>query len=238
MKRGSERLASKRFEDRILTDLLPEFCADPARRYDLAGFRPDFDKVVEVDGEDFLGGLDAGLVTLVGRLYQAPRSRAGEQFFWEHERSITPRPITLWLEPIITVAALARLHLDLGWPKELLGTQSVDWAFDVAAYREADPENEHVAGEVKKTTREADRLIEMMQTFGATAPDEAIAGPGRNAYRKVKGLRARRAPLLWVVGPGGYGRVFNVHYSGEWQVELEEATARELLYQEKPDLPG
>lgn len=223
-------MASKRFEDRILTDLLPEFCDDPARRYDPAGFRPDFHKVDDVDGEDFLRGLDSGLVTIVGRLYQAPRSRAGEQFFWEHERSISPRPITLWLEPIITVAALARLHFDLGWPKDLLGTQSIDWAFDVTAYRDADLVNEHIAGEVKKTVREADRLIELMRGFGARPPDDAVVGAGRNAYRKVKGLPARRAPLLWVVGPGGYDRVFSLSYLDDWRVAFEEASASDLAY--------
>jgi len=223
-------MSSKVFEDRIVNDLLPLFCNDPARQYGTAGFKANFHDVDDLDAENFLKGLDANLVTLVGRLYWAPRSWTGEQFFWEHERAISPRPITLWTEPIITVATLSRLHFELGWPKELLGTQSVGGAFDVVAYLGSGSETEHIACEVKKTVKEADRLIRLMREFATLPPDDAIQGPRRNAYQKVKGLRARRAPLLWVVGPGGYSHAFKVAYSDNGLVAFEEASFRDLRY--------
>lgn len=223
-------MASKRFEDRILNDLLPAFCNHPARRYGTAGFKPNFHNVDDLDAENFLKGLDAGLVTLVGRRYQAPRSRTGEVFFWEHEKAISPRPITIWIEPIITIATLARLHFELGWPKELLGTQSVDDAFDVTAFLGSDTRNEHIACEVKKTISEADRLLERMRGFAMLPPDDAIRGPGRNAYRKVKGLRARRAPIFWIIGPGGYNHAFEVEYLDDGLIEFEAASIRDLRY--------
>lgn len=152
------------FQDRIVNDFLPTFCNDPTRAYGADGFRPDWEKVSEVDAADFLRGIDGGLVKHVGRgLYRAPRSRAGEQFFWSGLKRKKPRPITLWVEPIITVAVLARLHFALGWPKELLGTQTEkDWAFDVATYLSGDLKGEYIACEVKKSTAEIDRLLELM----------------------------------------------------------------------------
>src|SRR5712664_1953376 len=51
--------------------------------------------------------------------------------------------VTIWVEPIITVAVLSRLHFKWGWPKELIGTQSQKWEFDVTAYRASDLSNEY-----------------------------------------------------------------------------------------------
>ena len=131
--------AAQTFRNRVLNDLLPTYCNDPSRLWDVAGFKQDWDKIGEIDAADFLRGVDGELVKHEGRgLYRAPRSTAREQFFWPGVKKKTPRPITLWVEPIITVAVLARLHFDLGWPKELIGTQSKDWAFDVTTYLSTD----------------------------------------------------------------------------------------------------
>lgn len=124
------------FQSRILNEFLPEFCNDPTRAYGPDGFKPDWYKVSDVDAADFLRGIDSGLVEHVERgLYKAQCSVAREQFFWSGLKRKLPRPITLWVEPIISVAVLARLHFELGWPKTLLGTQTKNgWTFDVAAY--------------------------------------------------------------------------------------------------------
>jgi hypothetical protein len=220
----------KAFEDRILNDLLPAFCNDPARRYDVAGFRPDFSKVHEQDAQNFLRAFDANLVKLEGRLYRAPQSRAGEQFFWDGGRVVKPRLITLWLEPIITVAALSKLHFDFQWPKQLLGTQSADWAFDVTAYLETDLINEQIACEVKKTGSELIQLVELMHYFGQTTTEEAKPGKSRNAYKKVQGLRSRRAPIFWALGPGGQSLVFKVSYAEDGTVSFDEASVAALAY--------
>lgn len=180
-------MPSEAFEYRILNDLLPAFCNHPhrsAKNYHVSGFKPNFSAIDDIDAENFLKAMDAGLVSPVERrrrapLYEAPQSRAGEQLFWEHDKNAIPRPLTLWIEPIITIATLSTLHFDFGWPRELLGTQSVDWAFDVAAYVASDLENEYIACEVKKTVEEVDRLVESMRKFGALSADDAYEAKKR-----------------------------------------------------------
>jgi hypothetical protein len=51
------------------------------------------------------------------------------------------------------VGGLARLHFDFRWPKELLGCQSKDWAFDLIATLPG-KRVEHIACEVKKSSAE------------------------------------------------------------------------------------
>ncbi|MEH6792468.1 hypothetical protein [Parasphingorhabdus sp.] len=115
----------------ILTDrLIPEFCSDPNRGLDVAGFQQKSIKVAEEDARYFMMAWNAGLIEHQGRgLYRAPNSAASEQFFWSGSRKAQPRSFTVWLEPVITVAGLARLNFDYGWPTCLIGTQSPDWAF-------------------------------------------------------------------------------------------------------------
>lgn len=214
------------FQDRILNDLLPMFCT--SRSWSSDGFKPAWDKISEVDIVDFLRGIDGELVKHEGRaLYKAARSYAGEQFFWSgSKRKKNPRPITLWVEPIITVAVLARLHFDLGWPKELLGTQTKDWAFDVATYLSNDSDAQYIACEVKKSIAELNKLLELMAQFGKCPPADQILAPNeRNAFRKVKALWSYRPPLFWAIGPGGSSHAFRVDYSekiGFQEIEIQE----------------
>jgi hypothetical protein len=221
------------FKDRIMGDLLPMFCNDPSRAWGCEGFKEDWRKVTERDAADFLLALDAGLIAHQGRgLYRAPRSLASEQFFWSGSKSVSPRPVSLWVEPIITVAALSRLHFKWGWPRELIGTQSRKWEFDVTAYRSADLSNEYLACEVKKTLREQNELIELMQRFSIDPyPGDALASSKeKNAYRKLKGLHARRAAIFWAAGPDGTSEVFRVTYNNGDKVVLEPACEDALTY--------
>ena len=227
-------MSSQVFKDRILNDLLPEFCDDPARCYDIAGFRHNFVQVDGVDADNFLKGLDAGLVKLVGRLYRAPRSGAGEQFFWSGGKNLMPRPTTIWVEPIITVATLWKLHDDLGWPKDLLGTQSGDGAFDVMAYVDMASKSEYIACEVKKTTKELDSLIRTMRKFAALPVDAVASDREKNAFKKIVALRKRRPPLFWAVGPGGNSLAFKLSYSDDGLIALDEALILDLRYPPSP----
>ena len=163
-------------------------------------------------------------------LYRALKSSAGEQFFWSGSKHAAPRPFTLWLEPIITVAALGRLHWDHYWPIDLIGTQSSDWAFDLVAYRRGSM-NEYIAGEVKKSEIELERLIDLMKRLGRS-PDAPVpkAGRERNAYKKVEALRSRKSPIFWAVGPAGYNHVFSVAYGADSIVELIPAGVEELKF--------
>jgi hypothetical protein len=220
-------MGSRAFEDRVLNDLLPALCN--AREFGSEGFRREWDRIGDKDAEDFLRGIDAGLVEHVERgLYRAPRSAASEQFFWQGRVKVVPRTITLWAEPIITVAVLARLHFDLGWPKHLLGTQSLDWAFDVIAYQSPDPGREHIACEVKKSDSELDRLVTFMEYFGKNEPPAERRGPKWNACQKIRSLRSSQAPLFWAVGPN-VNHVFRVRYDGEL-VLFKPTSSQELRW--------
>ncbi len=193
------------------------------------GFRSEWGRIGDRDAEDFLRELDAGLVDHCERgLYKAAQSKAKEQFFWQGRVKVVPRPITLWAEPIITVAVLARLHFDFGWPKHLLGTQSPGWAFDVTAYRARDLENEYIACEVKKSDSELVRLVMFMKELGENLSPDKLHGPKLNAYRKVQGLRLRRAPLFWAVGPNA-SHVFRVDYDDDL-LTLERTSNLDLKY--------
>lgn len=220
------------FQDRILNDFLPTFCNDPSRFWTADGFKADWHKISEVDAADFLRGIDGELIKHVGRgLYRAPRSHASEQFFWSGAKRKKPRPITLWVEPIITIAALARLHFDLCWPKESIGTQSKDWAFDVMTYLSNDSDVEYIACEVKKSAAELDQLVTLMKRFGKCPyVDRTVARKERNAFRKLRALRSRRPPLFWAVGPGGSSYAFRMGYLEDGVVSFQEIAIQELSY--------
>ena len=150
----------QRFTHRLQTEWLPAFCADKDRRFDPSGFKESSITITEVDAGNFLRALDSGLVyDAGGGRYHCARSNAQEQIFWEGPKSIQPRPLKLWVEPVITIATMARLRFDFGWPAEVLGMQSKNWAFDFAVYRSATNKNERIAGEVKTSSAKIDELM-------------------------------------------------------------------------------
>lgn len=203
------------FKQRIVDHLLPEFCTHKSRGWDVSGFKQDWSRVSEADASDFLKGLDSGLIRHVGRgQYCAAICGAKEQFFWSGSKKKTPRPIYLWMEPIITVAALTRLHFEYGWPRNLIGSQSKDYAFDVAAVTSIDSSNEHIACEVKKTELEIQRLVTMMQDLAArnVTSESDLTKHQINAYRKLNALRERKAPVFWALGPNRTGQIFQMSY--------------------------
>lgn len=216
----------------IYDRLLPEFCNHPSRGFGVTGFKPDSIKLHETDARDFLRAWDSGLLEHIGRgQYRAAKSAASEQWFWSGAKGAAIRSVTLWLEPVITVAAMARLHLDLGWPKDRIGAQSLDWAFDAVGYLPGS-QTEYIACEVKKTPVEVERLVSSMTAYCADRPKAPgeLTGYQRNAYRKLAGLDQRQAPLFWVVGPGGLSRPFHVHYEDNRVLRLETAGEAALQY--------
>ena len=203
------------FKRRILEDLLPEYCNDPTRLWGTEGFRPDWSKVAEPDAADFLRALDGGLLKHIGRgQYVAPRSAAKEVFFWEGRKSIQPRPTSLWMEPVITAAGIARLHFEYGWPIDAIGAQSPDWAFDIVAFRSSTSDSQHIVCEVKKSEREIEHLVNLMQDFAArgVTGEEGLVGPPKNAFRKLRSLQAHKPPIFWALGPDRTGYVYEMSY--------------------------
>jgi hypothetical protein len=220
------------FEEVLYNQLIPEFCEDPERYCEATGFRKPSVLISEEDSRYFMLAWDAGLIQHLGRgLYRAPRSAASEQFFWTGRKPLERRSFTLWIEPIITVGGLARLHFDHAWPKQLIGTQSSDWAFDLVAFV-SNCADEFIAGEIKKTRSEIDHLIALMSEFGRDPglPVPIKSGKALNAYKKVAGLRARKAPLFWALGPDGYSKTFEVKYKPDGAVDLMPTDDRALRF--------
>ena len=205
----------QRFTHRLHTEWLPAFCADPDRQFSLSGFKDASIKISDFDAENFLRALDSGLVyDAGGGRYHCARSNAQEQIFWEGWKSVHPRPLTLWIEPVITIATMARLRFDFGWPAEVLGMQSKDWAFDFAVYHSATDKNELIAGEVKTSSSEIDELVLQLRAYGQTGATAPLSAHSKhiNSFKKWTALLQRRVPLFWAVGPGDYTRAFAVQY--------------------------
>lgn len=221
------------FSQRLLNDWLPTYCNDPKRNYSIEGFKPDTKKIAMEDARDFLRALDNEIVSDIGGgRFRMPQSKAFEVIFWEGLKKISPRPITLWHEPIITIAAIARLHFDFGWPVDCLGMQSEDGAFDLMAFMPQNLRNEHIAGEVKKSSKELDNLLlDMNKSCIEVDLDYSSASPKRiNAHNKLLGLRRCRAPLFWALGPGGDSRLFEVSYSSEGDISLNRTSDDRLHF--------
>lgn len=221
------------FSRRILEEWLPTYCNDPQRKYSVEGYKPNSNKVTEQDARNFMRALDHGIVSDTGGgRFRMPQSRATEVIFWEGSKATIPRPVTLWIEPVITIAAIARLHLDYGWPIDCLGTQSEKWEFDLMAFKPQDLKNEHIAGEVKKSSRELDELLINLHKFCVEdSLDYSTASSAeKNAHKKWLGLHRCHAPLFWAVGPDGDSRLFEVSYSSEGNIVLSRTTDDQLHF--------
>lgn len=213
--------------------LIPAFVSDASRGMTAASFRSETNKVTERDALDFLRGWHSGLAEHQGRgQYLFGDAHIKEQFFTSGTKAKIPRPYTLWLEPIITLGAITRLHLDYGWPASHLTAQSSDYAFDIMA-------NDHVslsiAGEVKKSAKEVEDLIRLMTEYGLD-PERVEPSPQKeqNAFRKAKSLRENDANLLWIVGPDRLEHVFHVSRSDNGETVLTPGSPSDLRYSHVP----
>lgn len=224
--------ALETFKTRMGREFLEPFCNSPHRNLSTEGFvASSIDKLDPRDAADFLAAIDEKLVSHADGFFFAPCSKAKEQIFWTGSKSTSPTRLTLWLEPIITMAGLLRLYRDYGWPLSSLGMQSRTWAFDLVGYA-ANREDEVLACEVKKTVREIDALIDFMRHQGSEHSRmlSEMKGGERNAFKKVLALRESRAPRFWALGPGGFGYVFNVEYGTAGEVFLKAADESALTY--------
>lgn len=63
------------FWRRLKQEWLPAYCNDPARNYDVAGFRTEAKQISYVDARDFMRALDHNVVTVdSGGRFRMPRS--------------------------------------------------------------------------------------------------------------------------------------------------------------------
>lgn len=217
----------QRFSQRLHADWLVVYCKDSRRNYDPRGFKEASITVAEVDAKDCMLAIDHGVVSDTGGgRYRAHRSSAHEVLFWEGHKTKTPRPITLWHEPVITFAALARLHLQHGWPRDGLGMQPKGWAFDLAAY---DPRVDHppqVLGEVKKSSAELKRLREELLNLSNGATAESVS---TNSAKKWLALLETKPSTVWLLGPNEESYVYALNYAGNG-CTLREVSNSALAY--------
>lgn len=221
----------ERFTRQLHDVWLPAFCSDEKRKFDPVGFKDASIRLAEFDASNFLRAIKSGLVRdRGGGRYQSKRSSAQEQIFWEGLKSVEPRPLTLWLEPVITMGTIARLSLDFGWPPDVLGMQSKDWAFDFVVYESPSSKKKHVSGEVKTTAIQCDNLIADLHAYGKTGASEPLSGHLRhkNSFKKWQSLLNGRAKLLWVVGPDNYTHLFEVQYGPDKKAHFLKTTLDRL----------
>ena len=226
--------AMQSFEEILQKRLIPEYCEGNFFAGVETKFRPTPRLFSEDDASNFVRAWDAGLIRHAGGgRYVAARNVAGEKFFNAGLRSERPRTFRLAQEAVITVAVLARLHFEFGWPAELLGTQAEGYAFDLVAYL-PERRNEFIACEVKKTVAEVDRLILDMHAFCpasfSKSPGVALNARETNAFRKVQALRQRQAPIFWVAGPYGASHVFKTAFSADGGITLSATSERSLIF--------
>lgn len=201
------------FKSRLREHWLLPFCR--AKGYGDAGFDTNsVERLCESDAADFIYALDHGLVAQHGWYFLAAQSKAKEQIFWQGAKTSDPREITLWHEPIITMAAVARLARDFSWPKAQIGMQSKTWAFDLVAY---DQSHELLVCEVKKSQKEVDQLVELIDKHRKTPAEKVgeLEGAERNALKKVCALRDGSAPVFWALGPNRHQHIFKIDRTGE-----------------------
>jgi hypothetical protein len=222
------------FNRLVLEQLLPQFCSYYA--YDVTGFRSDaLQRIGDHDAMWFLEALRTQTVSFESPFFRSAQSGAKEQIFWQGEKSVSPRPITIWVEPIVTIAAAGRLHSQFGWPKKAIGLQSKkNWAFDLVGYDSA--LTPALVCEVKKSHREVDKLVEAMVEYLAKPPlsDEPRNQQMRNAYRKVVAVRQMKPLLLWALGPENYGKVFRPVWDADNTTRLEEVEENALKWPNEP----
>jgi len=135
--------------------------------------------------------------------------------FWDGRFSDPRIRMSLWIEPVVTIAAIARLHLDYGWPVECLGMQSSKWEFDLMTFLPSNFDNEHIAGEVKASPKELDALMKGLATCCSQGVHDCHGEkPVQvNAHKKWSGLMRSRAPVFWALGPNNDSRIFRVNYT-------------------------
>lgn len=203
---------AEEFSDLVREDLLVWFC----RHYGFPTHGFSRDAVQRVSRHDAKWLLNA-LTT------QAGARTAG-----------APGPLTIWIEPVVAIEAAWRLHARFGWPKQLVELQSRErWPFAFLAY--SHPHRTRIAVEVTKSDQEIDCVIEEMSTALSQWPLDVDPSQGeqRDAYRKAIALRQTGAPLVWILGPSGDGRVLRVEYADDCGAgRLENAEIGELLYRE------
>jgi hypothetical protein len=168
--------------------------------------------------------------------FRWPRGHSEIALFWHGPKSQVPRSPHFAREAIAVMAAVADLHQELGWPRELIEVETKNYVFDFAAYQvSAGGECMAIGGEAKSSGAEIecwlDALIycshlgEHASTVHEVAPRKQIR---RNAHKKWVELVAEAPDYLWLVAPGSR-RAFALSHRGH-KISLTESGALPRAY--------
>jgi hypothetical protein len=173
------------------------------------------ERIPDSDIEWFFRTLSFGVLTeLPNGDFRAPRPGATERLYWHGSTKERPVLVSISIEPVISIGAIARLIDTLGWPAECLGLQTGKWGFDLTCYA---PHSDTVVMqcEVKTSERDVDRMCQYFEARlnGTGSPDIAKPAQRKNWDAKLAELNSTRPEILWALGPGGYERVYRVERS-------------------------
>lgn len=244
------------FKRRLYEEWLPHFCNDKKREkdgYSSAVFKEtSVDEVSGFDAENFMHALDNKLVRdHGGGRYHCKRPDAlelgAEVKIFKTDRKpiqvdgkiVEPRLLSLSVEELITIGAIARLVLDYGWSEKSLcmeirekwperGTTS---PFDFAVFDEVSSGIMCVAGEVKSKEKLLDALVEDLIDFGEAGltSDSGLAKKEDASYRKWEALLRRKASFFWAVGPNNYTHLYSVKYGADSTAIFTEVHIDKLM---------
>jgi hypothetical protein len=166
--------------------------------------------ITESEAAGFFRAIDAGLFELTGEGYCIPRTlrlSAGWTYPLLERRDSKVNQVSIWREWLTHAATAAVMHLDYGYSADDIGLD-VD-AFDLMVYT---PINQpFIAVEVKKTTKELERLI--VEMLALQEKPFALRRTPRltNSEQKYRGLLALRPPYFLASAPE-LTRAFAVAY--------------------------
>ena len=128
------------------------------------------------------------------------------------------------------MAAAARLHLNHGWPKDVIGLQSKNWGFDLVAYQSANSDVLLLAGEVKKTERELVKLVSELNILSGNARrnNEELPKVSQNTQKKWNEILLSQPSVFWALGPGASGYVYEISYPNSGVAVLSESDVTAL----------
>jgi hypothetical protein len=176
------------------------FTMPPLSEGEAAGFLRALDAgVLEmVKGED---GQETGLSRLIGyRAYYC---------YPVLFRPVKTEPgVQLWREWLTHASTAARLHLDFGYPRQVLAIE--EDSFDIVVHgRHNEP---FIAVEVKKSDVELEGMLTRLLELSRTRFDPSCGEKLGNADKKYRGLLAMQPAIFYAVSPGKEA-VFDVSYS-------------------------
>lgn len=229
---GSSEDALASFRRRIREELLPQYLTDCG--YESGGYKANDEAVTPSDAEWFLRALDERIATLLPKArLKLPASTVRAMIFWEHSASVTPRPVGLHLEGVLSAGMAARLHLKYGWPIEQLGFEYPTRpgpgrrAFDLGVLDGAG--DLALAGEAKNKRGDLDHLFKVIQRCAeAEKHEHPRHHADLNGHNKWVGLLLCRPRVFFTYGPGEDWSVFEVNYGADGGLAFDEGS-RELL---------